>query len=72
MGGGVNSIDQTEAIKIAKELDETTLISMEINCKDYNDLKSLSRRYIIFQIPGVDPDIACHKLDVNPNIKPIK
>lgn len=71
-------MDRTEAVRIGKALDETTFISMEICCKEKEDFKSLLSKYNqkftlrYDQMSGVDPDVVCHRLDINPNIKPDK
>lgn len=65
-------------IIIGNTLDETPFISMEINHKEKDDLKSfLWRYYHIFawrheQTPGVNPEVACHKFDINTNAKLVK
>lgn len=71
-------MDITKGIKIGRSLDETTFFYVEVSGKEQEDLNALLRKYNhIFtrqheQMPRVDPEVAYHKLDVNPNVKPVK
>lgn len=72
------AMDLNQAVGIGKATDESIFILMEINQWEQEDLKSLLRKFNhVFawqdeQMPGVDPDVACHKLDINPNTKLVK
>lgn len=70
-------MDQIEAVRIGRLLKKTIFILIEISKKEQDDLKVLLTKYNhVFvqheQMLVVDPEGVFHKLDVNPNAKPMK
>lgn len=70
-------IDKLSEVQIGKLKIEVIFISEELSKEEIKDLEILLRRnhhvfaWIIDQMPRINPEVACHQLEVNPKIKQV-
>lgn len=71
-------MDKLIEVQVGIRPEETTFISAELDLQEQRTLLALLRKnhtnfaWNAQQMPGVDPEVACHKLAVDPSAKPIK
>lgn len=71
-------MDGLAEVMIGQKLEHTTFVSKELNVEEYNVMVYFLEKtrhvfaWKVDQMPGIDPRVACHKLNVNPNTKLVR